>query len=225
MLLPSSRLVKAAGPHSGGIRCRSDDDTEPSSIWAAVRWIVTQMGPCAQIPRFAWVDRDHDTRPARQLVSRQLGAHARDDLRERLRVAAVGHRIVHGGTLCAHPALIDDEVWAKLQALAPLAPLHQPHNLAGVAAVRAAFLDVPQVACFDTAFHRTQPAVHQHFAIPTMWHAAEVRRYGFHGLSYESIVTQLAAAEPQLARAWSSRTWATARRCARSRAGARSPRR
>ena len=98
----------------------------------------------------------------------------------------------------AEPALIDDAVLAALQALAPLAPLHQPHNLSGIAAARLAFPAVPQVACFDTAFHRHQPAVHQRFALPQRWHDAGVRRYGFHGLSYESIRAQLAADEPAL---------------------------
>jgi acetate kinase len=117
-----------------------------------------------------------------------------------VRVAAVGHRIVHGGTAFERPALIDDAVESALAALVPLAPLHQPHNLAGLRAARAAFPGVPQVACFDTAFHRTQPAVHQRFALPQFWHEAGVRRYGFHGLSYESVLTQLAASEPELSR-------------------------
>jgi acetate kinase len=114
------------------------------------------------------------------------------------RVAVVGHRIVHGGTAFVQPTRIDDAVIQALQALAPLAPLHQRHNLAGVVAARAAFARVPQVACFDTAFHRTQPEVHQRFALPAVWHEAGVRRYGFHGLSYESICAQLAADEPAL---------------------------
>jgi acetate kinase len=115
------------------------------------------------------------------------------------RVAVVGHRIVHGGTAFAQPVLIDEAVLQALHALAPLAPLHQPHNLSGVAAARVAFPDVPQVACFDTAFHRTQAEVHQRFALPAAWHDVGVRRYGFHGLSYESICAQLAADEPALA--------------------------
>ena len=114
------------------------------------------------------------------------------------RVAAVGHRVVHGGPDFDQPMLIEDKVMQTLQALAPLAPLHQPHNLSGIAAARQAFPQVPQVACFDTAFHRHQPAVHQRFALPQRWHDAGVRRYGFHGLSYESICAQLASTEPHL---------------------------
>ena len=129
-----------------------------------------------------------------QLLDR-VGASASD-----VGVAVVGHRIVHGGTAFGAPALIDDMVYGALRALEPLAPLHQPHNLAGVAAARAAFPGVPQVACFDTAFHHSQPAVQQRFALPAQWHEAGVRRYGFHGLSYESIAAQLAATEPDVAR-------------------------
>ncbi len=114
-------------------------------------------------------------------------------------VCAVGHRIVHGGTEFAQPILIDDEVQAAIAALQPLAPLHQPHNLAGVQAARAAFGLVPQVACFDTAFHRTQPDMNQRFAVPQSLHDAGVRRYGFHGLSYESIRAQLLAADERAA--------------------------
>ncbi len=114
-------------------------------------------------------------------------------------VAVVGHRIVHGGTAFVRPVLIEGPVVQTLQTLSPLAPLHQTHNLAGVAAASDAFTGVPQVACFDTAFHRTQPEVHQRFALPAAWHDAGVQRYGFHGLSYESICAQLAADEPALA--------------------------
>ncbi|PWB60859.1 MAG: acetate kinase [Betaproteobacteria bacterium] len=109
------------------------------------------------------------------------------------RVACVGHRIVHGGTAFDRPVAVDEGVLAALAGLEPLAPLHQPHNLAGVRAARHAFPDVPQVACFDTAFHRAQPELNQRFALPRELHDAGVRRYGFHGLSYESIVAQLEA--------------------------------
>jgi len=110
-------------------------------------------------------------------------------------VRAIGHRIVHGGTAFDAPVLIDDAVLDAIAALAPLAPLHQPHNVEGVRAARAAFPGVPQVACFDTAFHRTMPEVNQVFALPQRWLDRGVRRYGFHGLSYESICGQLAATD------------------------------
>lgn len=115
------------------------------------------------------------------------------------RIAAVGHRIVHGGADFVAPVRIDDGVLEALARLEPLAPLHQPHNLAGVRAAMAAFDGVPQVACFDTAFHAVQPEVNRRFALPRELHDAGVRRYGFHGLSYESIVAQFAGIAPELA--------------------------
>jgi len=114
-------------------------------------------------------------------------------------ITAVGHRIVHGGTQFDQPRLIDDDVLQGIDSLTSLAPLHQPHNLAGVNAARAAFPHVPQVACFDTAFHRNMPEVHQRFALPDDLFQRGIRRYGFHGLSYESITQQLRDQHPALA--------------------------
>lgn len=107
------------------------------------------------------------------------------------RIAAVGHRVVHGGTQFAQPAVVDDDVIAGLRSLIPLAPLHQPHNVAGIEAMASILPGVPQVACFDTAFHRTQPHLAQLFALPRRYTAEGVRRYGFHGLSYEYIAAIL----------------------------------
>jgi acetate kinase len=115
-------------------------------------------------------------------------------------VLAVGHRVVHGGEEFAAPVRVDAGVLAKLAKLVPLAPLHQPHNLAPIEAIAKAAPQVPQVACFDTAFHRTQPALAQEFALPRDLTAAGVRRYGFHGLSYDYIVARLQETEPALAR-------------------------
>jgi len=115
------------------------------------------------------------------------------------RIAAVGHRIVHGGVNFVEPVRADEAVLNELATLEPLAPLHQPHNLAGVRAAMQAFGGVPQVLCFDTAFHAAQPDVNRRFALPRALHDAGVRRYGFHGLSYESIVAQFAQRAPQLA--------------------------
>lgn len=114
-------------------------------------------------------------------------------------IGAVGHRVVHGGTQFDAPVRVDRAVLEAVAALAPLAPLHQPHNLAGMVAARQAFAGVPQVACFDTAFHRSMPPVNQRFALPQPLFDAGVRRYGFHGLSYESIAQQLLARHPALA--------------------------
>lgn len=112
------------------------------------------------------------------------------------RPAAVGHRVVHGGRGRAAPALVDAELMGELEALIPLVPLHQPHNLAGIHAVKAIAPDLPQVAAFDTAFHRTIPDVTRRFAIPQALHATGLERYGFHGLSYQSATELLGAGRP-----------------------------
>jgi acetate kinase len=106
-------------------------------------------------------------------------------------IVAIGHRVVHGGMLFERPVLIDPGVVEQLRSLVPLAPLHQPHNLAGIEAAREAFGDVPQVACFDTAFHRTHPFLSDCFALPRELFYQGVRRYGFHGLSYEYVAQYL----------------------------------
>jgi acetate kinase len=116
-------------------------------------------------------------------------------------VAGVGHRVVHGGTRYAAPVKVDDEVMAALAELVPLAPLHQPHNLAPIAAIREAAPHMPQIACFDTAFHRRQPDIAQQFALPRKYAEAGVRRYGFHGLSYEYVTSRLGEIAPQIAHA------------------------
>jgi len=107
------------------------------------------------------------------------------------RVAAAGHRVVHGGMKFTGPVRVDAQVLKEIEALAPLAPLHLPHNLAAIKAVAEGAPDVPQVACFDTSFHRTQPHVAQAFAIPHKYTDGGIRRYGFHGLSYEYIASAL----------------------------------
>jgi acetate kinase len=115
-------------------------------------------------------------------------------------IAAVGHRIVHGGPNYAEPVLIDNATLTKLKALIPLAPLHQPHNIAGIEAAMKAFPSIPQVACFDTAFHRAHPFIHDTYALPRAYYDEGVRRYGFHGLSYEFITKKLRTIAPQIAR-------------------------
>ena len=114
--------------------------------------------------------------------------------------AAVGHRVVHGGTTYAQPVAIDSEVRANLQALIPLAPLHQPHNLKGIDAATRAYPAALQVACFDTAFHRGHPWVADAYALPRTWYDAGLRRYGFHGLSYEYIARAMRRIAPEVAR-------------------------
>src|SRR5271168_504958 len=122
--------------------------------------------------------------------------------RERLgarRLAALGHRVVHGGLHHSRPARVTPELLAELEALVPLAPLHEPHNLAPIRTALTLNPDLPQVACFDTAFHRTAPEVEQAFALPYSFYEEGIRRYGFHGLSYEYIASVLAEHAPEIA--------------------------
>jgi acetate kinase len=123
-------------------------------------------------------------------------------LREALdgnRLVGVGHRVVHGGMQFSAPTRIDAATLDALEKYVPLAPLHQPHNLAPIRLLLARTPDLPQVACFDTAFHRTNPDLAQRFAIPAELHDAGVRRYGFHGLSYEYIAATLPGVDAAVA--------------------------
>lgn len=123
-------------------------------------------------------------------------------LRERLggrRLSALGHRVVHGGMRHAEPARVTPELLAELSALVPLAPLHEPHNLAPIHMAQQLDPELPQIACFDTAFHRTMPEVAQAFALPYALYEEGVRRYGFHGLSYEYIASVLPQHAPEIA--------------------------
>jgi len=115
-------------------------------------------------------------------------------------VAGVGHRVVHGGTRFSGPVLITDKVISEIQSLAPLAPLHQPNNLAAIIAAQQRLRDVPQVACFDTSFHRGQPAVAQVIPLPREIRSRGVQRYGFHGLSYEYVASALPQVAPEIAK-------------------------
>jgi acetate kinase len=140
--------------------------------------------------------------------STQLGhdgalAHLFDFLRRRAdgaQLIGVGHRVVHGGMQYSQPVRIDAALLEALDQFVPLAPLHQPHNLAAIRAVAQRAPDVPQVACFDTAFHRNNPEIAQMFALPYELHEAGIRRYGFHGLSYEYIASVLPTIDAQAAR-------------------------
>jgi acetate kinase len=120
----------------------------------------------------------------------------RDELGQH-RIAAAGHRVGHGGRDFARPVLVDPVVLVALEALVPLAPLHQPHNLAAIKAVTERAPEMPQVACFDTAFHRSQPPAAQTFGLPRRFTEEGVLRYGFHGLSYEYIASVLPEIDPR----------------------------
>jgi acetate kinase len=130
------------------------------------------------------------TRIVLALVDERLGGGA---------IEAVGHRVVHGGESFSAPTRVTDDVLAALEHFVPLAPLHQPHNLAPIRSLLASHPELPQVACFDTAFHRTQPQLAQLFALPQEITARGVRRYGFHGLSYEYIASVLPRIDPAAA--------------------------
>ena len=123
------------------------------------------------------------------LRSRYGGAH----------LMGVGHRVVHGGARYASPTIVTPQVLAELRRLVPLAPLHQPYNLAAIEAVAERLPDVPQVACFDTSFHRGQSAVAELVPLPLEICRAGVQRYGFHGLSYEYIASVLPEVAPEIA--------------------------
>ncbi len=125
--------------------------------------------------------------------------HLADGQFPRHDVVAVGHRVVHGGTAFTQPWRVDADVLAALEELAPLAPLHQPHNLSAIRAVAAVAPDLPQVACFDTAFHGAMPALSTRMALPAVLRDRGIRRYGFHGLSYEFIAQRLREVDPGLA--------------------------
>lgn len=117
-----------------------------------------------------------------------------------LELIAVGHRVVHGGPEYDQPILLTSEAVARLEHYVPLAPLHQPNNLAPIRSLLAGRPGLPQVACFDTAFHRGHSALADYYALPERFHAEGVRRYGFHGLSYEYIAQRLNEVAPQIAK-------------------------
>jgi acetate kinase len=127
----------------------------------------------------------------------RAGAWLRED--HAIEPIAVGHRVVHGGPDYDRPVVVDDGVIERLERYVSLAPLHQPHNLAPIRSIRTRFPQLPQVACFDTGFHRGHSAVAEHYAIPERFYQEGVRRYGFHGLSYEYIADRLRTVAPEIA--------------------------
>ena len=119
-----------------------------------------------------------------------LSEFLRDHLAHR-RLIGAGHRVVHGGLEYSAPVRVEAQTLKALERFIPLAPLHQPHNLAPIARLLEQAPELPQVACFDTAFHRTNPDVAQRFALPVALHDAGVQRYGFHGLSYKYVASEM----------------------------------
>jgi acetate kinase len=166
-----------------------------------------QIDGIGSSPRFAAKDGTGVTLDERTLdPSVRDGRAAIDELADWLRsrysgarVAGVGHRVVHGGSRYGGPTVVTLDVLKDLRALVPLAPLHQPYNVAAIEAVADRLPEAPQVACFDTSFHRGQPAVAELVPLPAEIRAAGVQRYGFHGLSYEYIASVLPKAAPEIA--------------------------
>ncbi|SPJ29125.1 acetate/propionate family kinase [Falsiruegeria mediterranea] len=161
---------------------------------------VENLGPVAQLvfshPEKKTVEigpSDHVT--AVQAILEAIQPALKDHV-----VTGVGHRIVHGGKTFTGPVELTDHVMGQLETLVPLAPLHQPHNLAAVRAAQAAFPDAIQIGCFDTSFHQGHPFVNDAFAIPRRFYEKGVRRYGFHGLSYDYVTDTLTREHPILAR-------------------------
>jgi acetate kinase len=127
-----------------------------------------------------------------------LVGHLRSELIDD-RLVGIGHRVVHGGQVYKQPVRVDEEVLSRLETFVPLAPLHQPHNLGPIRRALERAPELPQVACFDTSFHRSQPGVAQMFALPAELREAGIMRYGFHGLSYEYIASVLPSVDPRAA--------------------------
>jgi acetate kinase len=175
----------------------------------AENWRLEARGQIEGIgtkPRLAVKDAAGTTIAEQTLDAVRDGRQALDALANLLRskysgarILGVGHRVVHGGAKYGEPTVVTKQVLAELHELVPLAPLHQPYNLAAIEAVSERLPDVPQVACFDTAFHRGQPAVAELIPLPRDLCRSGLQRYGFHGLSYEYIASVLPQIAPELA--------------------------
>jgi len=174
-------------------------ESEPTEL---TRGIIENLGPAALL-KFEGSNGEgeqHELGAADHSVAlREILDHASRILQQRPLVG-VGHRIAHGGIDFAEPIRLDDEILARLRALNPRAPLHQPHNLAAVDAARNVFPDAIQIGCFDTAFHRGHPWVNDTFALPRHFYEKGVRRYGFHGLSYQYVTGALSSSAPDVSK-------------------------
>ena len=172
-----------------------------------VRQIRGRVDGIGTIPRLRATDRD-----SKVLIERSFDSQTIPDVQAALTIAgnwlrdefrispiAIGHRVVHGGPHYERPVRVDAEVLQRLEKFVSLAPLHQPYNLAPMRTIRTQFPDLPQVACFDTAFHRRHSELADRYAIPQTLHDEGVRRYGFHGLSYEYVASMLPKIAPEIA--------------------------
>ena len=153
-------------------------------------WITGQDGQYILRGTLPTADRSTLLQVVMDALDKRLPGH---------RVAAVGHRVLHGGARFTTPVRVNSDILTALESLASFAPLHQPHNLDGIRAVASLLSSVPQVACFDTAFHSTMPKHERMIGLPRAYFDKGVLRYGFHGLSYESIAGRLPGIDPRAA--------------------------
>lgn len=168
----------------------------PNDLALLLRGEIESIGPDARLAIAGEVETAVAVRDAAEAVALLLTL-----LRERAHewtIRAVAHRVVHGGAACSAPTIVDEVVLARLAALTPFAPMHQPANLAAIRRFAEAFPGVQQIACFDTAFHATTSRAAQTFALPAHFYAEGLRRFGFHGLSYQSVAEHLARMRPDL---------------------------
>lgn len=161
---------------------------------------IENLGPLARLILKADTKTEAEIGPADHALGVRAILSAIDPYLQGQPVTGVGHRIVHGGKAFGAPVELTDDILDQLRTIIPLAPLHQPHNLAAVDAARDAFPDAIQIGCFDTAFHKGHPFVNDTFALPRRFYDTGVRRYGFHGLSYDYITSCLNADWPDLAK-------------------------
>jgi len=161
---------------------------------------VENLGPVARLVLKGETAKTIDIGPADHAAAVPAILRALGPVLHGHTVTGVGHRIVHGGKTFGVPVRLSDEVFSQLQAFVPLAPLHQPHNLAAVEAAKSAFPEAVQIGCFDTSFHKGHPFVNDTFALPRRFYDQGVRRYGFHGLSYDYITSCLRRDWPELAK-------------------------
>jgi acetate kinase len=190
----SSSIKFAIYQKNASLALVADAAGQIEGIGSQPRFTVKSSYDEVLVDRVLTVDEAHNHTDAITLILAWLRDYFADGT-----LLAVGHRVVHGGQHYSAPVLIDAEVLAELETLVPLAPLHQPHNLATIRVLMKTMPSLPQVACFDTAYHRTQPDVAQRFAIPRRFAEEGVRRYGFHGLSYEYIASVLPRLDSTLA--------------------------
>jgi len=161
---------------------------------------VENLGPVARLVLKGESAKTIDIGPADHAAAVPAILRALGPVLHGREVTGAGHRIVHGGKTFGAPVRLSDEVFSQLQAFVPLAPLHQPHNLAAVKAAQTAFPEAVQIGCFDTSFHKGHPFVNDTFALPRRFYDQGVRRYGFHGLSYDYVTSCLRRDWPELAK-------------------------